>query len=284
DEFEALKNVGRSLPCLAADLPVNRPKNRFTNILPYDHSRVKLQPTDDEEGSDYCNSNYVPGFNSPREFVVTQGPLASTRDDFWRMVWETNSRAIIMLTRCIEKGREKCDHYWPYDMKAVYYGDISVTILNESHYPDWTISEFRCCKDDVCRIIRHFHFTTWPDFGVPDPPQTLVRFVRAFRERVGPDQKPIVVHCSAGVGRSGTFIALDRILQSTRISDFVDIFRIVYEMRRERVWMVQNEQQYICIHQCLLSVLEGRENEHLPKEIHDNQGFEDDEGIAESGM
>jgi protein tyrosine phosphatase len=90
-----------------------------------------------------------------------------------------------------------------------------VTILNESHFPDWNVSEFRIMRGDTVRTIRHFHFTTWPDFGVPEPPQTLVRFVRAFRERVSAEQRPIVVHCSAGVGRSGTFIALDRILQVT---------------------------------------------------------------------
>ncbi|KAK6628641.1 Tyrosine-protein phosphatase 10D [Polyplax serrata] len=284
EEFEELKHVGREQPCMAADLPCNRPKNRFTNILPYDHSRFKLQPVDDEEGSDYINANYVPGHNSPREFIVTQGPLHSTRDDFWRMVWESNSRAIVMLTRSIEKGREKCDHYWPYDTLPVYYGDISVTLLNQSHYIDWSITEFLACRGDASRVIRHFHFTTWPDFGVPSPPQTLVRFVRAFRERVGTEQKPIVVHCSAGVGRSGTFIALDRILQSMKTSDTVDIFGIVWQMRKERVWMVQTEQQYICIHQCLLAVLEGNENTGPLRQIHDNSEFQDDEGIAESGI
>ncbi|CAB4065344.1 PTPRB [Lepeophtheirus salmonis] len=283
-KYEELKHVGREKSCAAADLPINRPKNRFTNILPYDHSRVKLQPTDDEEGTDYINANFIPGFNSPREYVVTQGCLHSTRDDFWRMCWETNSRAIVMLTRCIEKGREKCDHYWPYDTQPVYYGDIQVTILNESHFQDWNVSEFRMMRGDTVRSIKHFHFTTWPDFGVPDPPQTLVRFVRAFRERISPEQRPIVVHCSAGVGRSGTFIALDRILQVIRHSDVVDIFGIVYEMRKERVWMVQTEQQYICIHQCLLTVLEGKENDPAIHEIHDNEGFEDDEGIVASGM
>jgi len=285
EEYEEFKHVGRDQACTAADLPVNRPKNRFTNILPYDHSRVKLQPTDDEEGSDFINANFVPGFNSKREFIVTQGPLHSTRDDFWRMCWETNSRAIVMLTRCIEKGREKCDHYWPFDTEPVYYGDIQVTILNESHFQDWNINEFRMMRGDTVRTIRHFHFTTWPDFGVPDPPQTLVRFVRAFRDRVSPEQRPIVVHCSAGVGRSGTFIALDRILQRIRKYDVVDIFGIVYEMRKERVWMVQTEQQYICIHQCLLAVLEGKEHEErVHNQLHDNEAFEDDEGIVESGM
>ena len=118
-----------------------------------------------------------------------------------------------MLTRCVEKGREKCDHYWPYDTQPVYYGDIQVTILNESHFPDWNISEFRMMRGDTVRKIKHFHFTTWPDFGVPEPPQTLVRFVRAYRQHLTPDQTPVVVHCSAGVGRSGTFISLDRLLQ-----------------------------------------------------------------------
>ncbi|XP_059474266.1 tyrosine-protein phosphatase 10D [Neocloeon triangulifer] len=285
EEFEELKHVGREQACTAADLPLNRPKNRFTNILPYDHSRFKLQPSDDDEdGSDYINANYVPGCNSPREFIVTQGPLHSTRDDFWRTCWESNSKAIIMLTRCVEKGREKCDHYWPYDTQPVYYGDIQVTILNESHYQDWNVSEFRMCRGDSTRLVKHFHFSTWPDFGVPDPPQTLVRFVRAFRDRVPPDQRPVVVHCSAGVGRSGTFIALDRLLQQIKKDDTVDIFGIVYAMRKERVWMVQTEQQYICIHQCLLAVLEGKENDFGPREIHENEGFDDDEGIAESGM
>uniref|UniRef100_A0A0K8UW28 protein-tyrosine-phosphatase n=1 Tax=Bactrocera latifrons TaxID=174628 RepID=A0A0K8UW28_BACLA len=285
EEFEELKHVGRDQSCTFADLPCNRPKNRFTNILPYDHSRFKLQPVDDDEGSDYINANYVPGHNSPREFIVTQGPLHSTRDDFWRMCWESNSRAIVMLTRCFEKGREKCDQYWPNDTVPVFYGDIKVQILNDSHYADWVMTEFMLCRGSEQRIMRHFHFTTWPDFGVPNPPQTLVRFVRAFRDRIGSEQRPIVVHCSAGVGRSGTFITLDRILQQIKTSDFVDIFGIVFAMRKERVWMVQTEQQYICIHQCLLAVLEGKENIVGPaREIHDNEGYEDDEGIAESGM
>ncbi|KAF7495092.1 Tyrosine-protein phosphatase 10D [Sarcoptes scabiei] len=282
EEFELLKHVGRDRACNAADLPVNRPKNRFTNILPYDHSRVKLLPTDDEEGSDYINANYIPGFKSPREFIVTQGPLHSTKDDFWRMAWEQNSRAIVMLTKCNEKGREKCDRYWPYDMQPVFYGNIQVTILNETQYQDWTISEFKIMRGEQYRIVRHFHFTTWPDFGVPEPPSILVKFVRSFRERITVDNnKPIIVHCSAGVGRSGTFIALDRILQHIKKYDTVDIFGIVHEMRKERVWMVQNEQQYICIHECLMSVLDSKES---LLEMHENPGYEDDEAIAESGI
>jgi protein tyrosine phosphatase len=244
EEFELLRHVGRDRPCSAAELSVNRPKNRFTNILPYDHSRVKLLPTDDEEGSDYINANYVPGFNSPREFLVTQGPLPGTRDDFWRMIWEQNSRAVVMLTRCVEKGREKCDRYWPFVAgQATLYGDIAVTLMSEQAASHWTVYELKVSRLEHTRIIRHFHFTSWPDFGVPEPPSTLVRFVRSFRERVPAEgaNRPITVHCSAGVGRSGTWIALDRLLQHVRRHDYADVYGFVHEMRRQRVWMVQNE-------------------------------------------
>ncbi|XP_014671062.1 PREDICTED: tyrosine-protein phosphatase 10D-like [Priapulus caudatus] len=288
EEYEALKMVGREQPSTAADLPVNRGKNRFTNILPYDHSRVKLIPVDDEDGSDYINANYMPGFNSPREYIVTQGPLPSTRDDFWRMVWEQNTRSIVMLTRCIEKGREKCDHYWPIDSEQTYYGEIQVAVLNESKYPYWTISEFKVTLDMESRVVRHFHFTAWPDFGVPEHTQTLIKFVRAMRDRAQYSPHPIIAHCSAGVGRSGTFIVIDRLIQLIKQSDTVDIFGNVYEMRKERVWMVQTEQQYICIHNSLRTVLEGREDDMPTHEYDDlgldNKAYDDDEGIVESGM
>lgn len=149
EEFEELKHVGRDQACSFADLPCNRPKNRFTNILPFDHSRFKLQPVDDDDGSDYINANYMPGHNSPREFIVTQGPLHSTREEFWRMCWESNSRAIVMLTRCFEKGREKCDQYWPIDRVPIFYGDIKVQLITDTHFMDWSIAEFM-----VSRVSR----------------------------------------------------------------------------------------------------------------------------------
>ncbi|KOB68422.1 Receptor protein-tyrosine phosphatase 10d, partial [Operophtera brumata] len=207
-----------------------------------------------------------------------QGPLHSTRDDFWRMCWESGARGIVMLTRCVEKGREKCDRYWPYDTRPVYYGDIAVTALNESRYPDWTVTELMLSRGSEQRVVKHFHFTTWPDFGVPEPPETLARFVRAFRERCPPDARPVVVHCSAGVGRSGTFITLDTALQQlARGADVLDVFGMVHAMRRERVWMVQTEQQYICIHQCLVAVLEGQDLAPPPHHNHHlNPAFEGD--------
>jgi cadherin 5 type 2 (VE-cadherin) len=287
EEYEDLKSVGRDQACSAADLPANRNKNRFTNILPYDHSRVKLLPTDDEDGSDYINANWMPGYNSKREFVVTQGPLPSTRDDFWRMVWEQNCRAIVMVTKCVEKGREKCDHYWPVDSEPMYYGDLRVLVLNETKCSDWVVSEFELSQGDQIRRLVHFHYTGWPDFGVPEKLQSLIRFVRLVRTRVGPEGGPIVVHCSAGVGRSGTYITLDRIFQIVQDApdqeSTVDIYSIVNEMRRYRMYMVQTEQQYICVHDCLKCVIEGTENDdNLYANGNDNDGYEQDEGIEDN--
>ncbi|XP_052243600.1 tyrosine-protein phosphatase 10D-like isoform X2 [Dreissena polymorpha] len=276
EQFEDLKEIGRGQPVTAAELPCNRGKNRFTNILPYDHSRVKLLPIDDEEGSDYINANYIPGYSSKREYIVSQGPLPATREDFWRMMWEQNVRNIVMLTKCMEKGRERCDRYWPSGSEAVFYGDLQVAVLNETLFPDWTITEFRVSLGEQSRQVRHFHFTTWPDFGVPKKEQVLVRFVRMVREKLFKDAGPIVVHCSAGVGRSGTYVALDRLLQEIKTCETIDIFDTIAQLRRDRVWMVQTEQQYICIHNCLLCVLEGREDEHIYDNVgHSNIAFED---------
>ena len=127
---QAMKNIGVGQSCQAADYQINRPKNRFTNILPYDHSRVKLVNVDKEEdGSDYINANYMPGFSSRKEFIAAQGPLPSTRDAFWQMAWEQQCPAIIALTKCVEKGRDKCHQYWPdQDRMSVTYGDIEVRI------------------------------------------------------------------------------------------------------------------------------------------------------------
>ncbi|OZC05141.1 Protein-tyrosine phosphatase, partial [Onchocerca flexuosa] len=267
EEYENLKLVGHGQTCIAADLTVNRAKNRFTNILPYDHSRVKLIPTDDDDGSDYINASYIPGFNSRREFIAAQGPLPSTRDHFWRVVWEQYCPAIIALTKCVEKGRDKCHQYWPdNDQLSVLYADIEVTLMNETVYEEFTVRELKLTNmnEPVAspRTVKHLHYMAWPDFGVPEHAAGLVHFVHLFRTRLPPssNNKPTIVHCSAGVGRSGTFIALDRLIQCVAKNLPLDIFGIVYEMRLDRCHMVQNEQQYIFIHHCLLYVLETEYN------------------------
>ncbi|XP_004632270.1 receptor-type tyrosine-protein phosphatase beta [Octodon degus] len=262
-EYEDLKDVGRNQSCDIALLPENRGKNRYNNILPYDASRVKLSNVDDDPCSDYINASYIPGNNFRREYIATQGPLPGTKDDFWKMAWEQNVLNIVMVTQCVEKGRVKCDHYWPADLDSLYYGDLILQMLSESVLPEWTIREFKICSEeqlDVQRLIRHFHYTVWPDHGVPETTQSLIQFVRTVRDYINrtPGAGPTVVHCSAGVGRTGTFIALDRILQQLDSKDSVDIYGAVHDLRLHRVHMVQTECQYIYLHQCVRDVLRAR--------------------------
>uniref|UniRef100_A0A2K5R1F1 Receptor-type tyrosine-protein phosphatase beta n=1 Tax=Cebus imitator TaxID=2715852 RepID=A0A2K5R1F1_CEBIM len=262
-EYEELKDVGRNQSCDIALLPENRGKNRYNNILPYDASRVKLSNVDDDPCSDYINASYIPGNNFRREYIVTQGPLPGTKDDFWKMVWEQNVHNIVMVTQCVEKGRVKCDHYWPADQDSLYYGDLILQMLSESVLPEWTIREFKICTEeqlDAHRLIRHFHYTVWPDHGVPETTQSLIQFVRTVRDYINrsPGAGPTVVHCSAGVGRTGTFIALDRILQQLDSKDTVDIYGAVHDLRLHRVHMVQTECQYVYLHQCVRDVLRAR--------------------------
>ncbi|KAJ1359430.1 hypothetical protein KIN20_018155 [Parelaphostrongylus tenuis] len=293
EEYEILRNVGCGQTYNAAELPSNKSKNRFTNILPYDHSRVKLVQITDEEGADYVNANYIPGFSSRREFIAAQGPLPTTRDAFWQMAWEQGCTAIIALTKCVEKGRDKCHQYWPEsEHSTVVYGDIEVTLLNESSFDEFTIRELRLRRvhnQAQSWILQQFHYMAWPDFGVPEHPQGIIRFAMMFRSRIphSAHNKPTVVHCSAGVGRSGTFIAIDRLLQTLQIERPIDIFGIVHEMRLERCHMVQNEQQYIFIHHCILHAIETMSPKRSlfhskVDELHENPVFKDDDTIGES--
>ncbi|CAI9718161.1 receptortyrosineH-likeproteintype phosphatase 10D-like isoform X1 [Octopus vulgaris] len=270
EEYESVKEVGKHNQTLAAHLTSNRIKNRFVNILPYDFSRVKLTKAsdDDDEGSDYINANYIPGFTSRREYIATQGPLSSTRDDFWRMVWEQNVHNIVMLANCIEKHREKCDHYWPDNDETRCYGNIKVEKLNETITSDWTVTEFLMSNPDrVTRHLHHFHFTSWPDFGVPSNPQSIITFVRLVRNKLQ-NIGPLVIHCSAGVGRTGTFISVDRSLQDLEKNNEVDVLRVVHEMRQHRSFMVQTEEQYIYIHRCILYAIQGDN-----KDIYENETY-----------
>ncbi|XP_076588386.1 receptor-type tyrosine-protein phosphatase beta isoform X2 [Chaetodon auriga] len=282
EEYEDLKDVGRNQPLDSALLPENRGKNRYNNILPYDSTRVKLSYVDDDPSSDYINASYIPGNNFRREYIATQGPLPGTKDDFWKMVWEQNVHNIVMVTQCVEKGRVKCDHYWPFDQDPLYYGDLIVQMLSESVLPEWTIREFSICSEEqlsFTRLVRQFHYTVWPDHGVPETTQSLIQFVRTVRDYVNrsPGSGPTVVHCSAGVGRTGTFIVLDRVLQQLDTKDTLDIYGSVFDLRLHRSHMVQTECQYSYLHQCVWDVLRARklrsEQEYLLCPVYENVNY-----------
>ncbi|XP_064602809.1 phosphatidylinositol phosphatase PTPRQ-like [Liolophura sinensis] len=280
DEYKDLKELSPKHPHHAADLEVNRSKNRYTNILPFDHSRVKLLPLDDEDGSDYINANYIPGYNSKREYIASQGPLPGTKDDFWRMIWEQNVSLIVMVTKCMEgRGRVKCEQYWPNDDEPVYFGELIVQRRSESILPEYDIRILDIKLGTVTHTVRQCHMKIWPDFGCPQSPQDLLTFHRAVR-KVCPrsmNAPPILVHCSAGVGRTGTYIAVDCLLQQMRDHQEIDIFGRVLEMREHRSHMVQTEDQYVYIHDCAVDAYNT-----LQAQGEENIGYEEEENIYEN--
>ncbi|XP_019860969.1 PREDICTED: receptor-type tyrosine-protein phosphatase F-like [Amphimedon queenslandica] len=251
EEYEKVSAVGLDHSKDASLLPENRAKNRYTNILAYDHSRVKLESIDDEPGSDYINANYIPGYRMRRAYIATQGPLPSTFDDFWRMTWEQNSHVIVMLTQLVERGRTKCHRYWPGAQPEVY-GEINVDMLSETEKSDWIVRKFKITKEKRSRTITHYQFVSWPDHGVPDEAGPALDFVREVHEVASSAFGPVIVHCSAGVGRTGTFIALGTLLQHIKDHDWVDLFGLASEMRQHRNHMIQTEPQYVFIHKAMV--------------------------------
>ncbi|XP_074554283.1 receptor-type tyrosine-protein phosphatase O isoform X1 [Halichoeres trimaculatus] len=268
-QFEELKSVGLDLSHDAADLPINRPKNRYTNILPYDFSRVKLISMHNDEGSDYINANYIPGYKHAKEYIATQGPLPETRNDFWKMVLQEKSPIIVMLTQCNERRRVKCDHYWPFTDEPVMYGEISAEMLSETESPEWIIRKIRLGYADESLDVLHLNYTSWPDHGVPtvNAIESILQFVHIVRQQANRTKDPIIVHCSAGVGRTGTFIALDRLMQHIREHEFVDILGMVSEMRSHRLSMVQTEEQYVFIHQCVLLMWQKKKQQSITSDV-----------------
>ncbi|KAL5011077.1 hypothetical protein ScPMuIL_013382 [Solemya velum] len=253
EEYRILKEKSPCHPCTEAEKIPNRIKNRYTNILPYDHSRVKLLPLDDEDGSDYINANYMPGFSSQREYIAAQGPLPGTKDDFWRMVWEQNVHIIVMLTQLKERGKIKCDKYWPDQVKEpVFIGDLIIQMYSESVLPDYTIRVIELKLGDRSRIVKQFHFLKWPDFGCPEKTWPVINFIVAVRLHMPHIRGcPNIIHCSAGVGRTGTFITVDHLIQHIQEHDDIDIYGLVYQLRDNRPNMVQTEDQYVFIHDCM---------------------------------
>nr|XP_047909406.1 receptor-type tyrosine-protein phosphatase eta isoform X3 [Anser cygnoides]XP_047909407.1 receptor-type tyrosine-protein phosphatase eta isoform X3 [Anser cygnoides]XP_047909408.1 receptor-type tyrosine-protein phosphatase eta isoform X3 [Anser cygnoides]XP_047909409.1 receptor-type tyrosine-protein phosphatase eta isoform X3 [Anser cygnoides] len=262
EEYEELKSAGVHQPKFAAEIPENRGKNRYNNVLPYDISRVKLSDLNSVT-DDYINANYMPGYISKKAFIAAQGPLSNTIEDFWRMIWEKNIYSIVMLTKCVEQARTKCEQYWP-DKQSKTYGDVAVTMVLETVLPEWTIRDFNVenANTQESRMVRQFHFTSWPDHGVPETTDLLINFRHHVHEysSQNPIDSPVLVHCSAGVGRTGTFIAIDRLIQQIEIENTVDVYGVVYDLRMHRPLMVQTEDQYVFLNQCVMDIIRSQKD------------------------
>ncbi|XP_067310152.1 receptor-type tyrosine-protein phosphatase F isoform X8 [Pseudorasbora parva] len=251
-EYESI-DPGQQFTWENSNLEVNKPKNRYANVIAYDHSRVVLTPVDGVPGSDYINANYIDGYRKQNAYIATQGPLPETLSDFWRMVWEQRASTIVMMTRLEEKSRVKCDQYWPIRGTETY-GMIQVTMLDAVELATYSVRTFALYKNGSSekREIRQFQFMAWPDHGVPEYPTPILAFLRRVKACNPPDAGPMVVHCSAGVGRTGCFIVIDAMLERMKHEKTVDIYGHVTCMRAQRNYMVQTEDQYIFIHEALL--------------------------------
>ncbi|XP_031441354.1 receptor-type tyrosine-protein phosphatase S isoform X30 [Clupea harengus] len=254
-EYESV-DPGQQFTWEHSNLEVNKPKNRYANVIAYDHSRVLLSAIDGIPGSDYINANYIDGYRKQNAYIATQGSLPETFGDFWRMIWEQRSANIVMMTKLEERSRVKCDQYWP-TRGTETYGLIQVTLLDTVELATYCVRTFALYKNGSSekREVRQFQFTAWPDHGVPEHPTPFLAFLRRVKACNPPDAGPMVVHCSAGVGRTGCFIVIDAMLERIKHEKTVDIYGHVTLMRAQRNYMVQTEDQYVFIHDALLEAV-----------------------------
>ncbi|XP_075978546.1 tyrosine-protein phosphatase Lar isoform X6 [Anticarsia gemmatalis] len=268
-EYESIE-PGQQFTWDHSNMEVNKPKNRYANVIAYDHSRVILQPIDGILGSDYINANYCDGYRKHNAYVATQGPLQETLADFWRMCWELRTSTIVMMTKLEERTRIKCDQYWP-SRGTETYGMMAVTIAEVQELATYCIRTFQVERNGNSaerREIKQLQFTAWPDHGVPDHPAPFLQFLRRVRALNPPDAGPLVVHCSAGVGRTGCFIVIDSMLERARHERTVDIYGHVTCLRAQRNYMVQTEDQYIFIHDALLEAVICGDTEVPARNLH----------------
>ncbi|CAK1546814.1 unnamed protein product [Leptosia nina] len=274
----------------ASEARENQPKNRYPDIKAYDQTRVKLSQVDGISGSDYINANYVMGYKERKKFICAQGPTETTVNDFWRMIWEHGLELIVMLTNLEEYSKVKCSKYWPDEVRGTRaFGNITVHHVSEKRYSDYIVRELRISKQPLnsdgqpivenngvakrngdcgmgelsaptspqtkgeSRLVRQYHFLMWKDFAAPEHPHSILKFIKRVNEAWSVAvSREVVVHCSAGVGRTGTLVALDCLLEQLRDTNSVSVFNCVAELRSQRNFLVQSLKQYVFVYRALV--------------------------------
>lgn len=260
-EFELLPDKFADRTAKNSDLKENIHKNRYPDIKAYDQTRVKLSTMNGLCGSDYINANFVIGYKERKKFICAQGPMDSTINDFWRMIWEQHLEIIVMLTNLEEYNKTKCAKYWPEKINdSTQYGDLLITFSSDSFFADYIVRNLKVTKRSVnsageevedTRHISQYHYLTWKDFMAPEHPQGITKFIKRINSEYSLQRGPILVHCSAGVGRTGTFVALDTLTQQLNEENQVSIFNTICDMRYQRNFLVQSLKQYIFLYRAL---------------------------------
>lgn len=265
-EFQSLKELTEGLksdPQYAStegQKEVNRRKNRYKDILPYNCTRVILSEYPGVPGSDYINANLIKGASGSKAYIASQGPLPTTVMDFWRMIWECEVQVIIMACNEKESGKYKCERYWPNEGETKQYGNITVELVKWKQVcPDFVLRTLRARCGQEERTICQFHYWTWPDHGVPTTVGPIVDLVRLVRDCQASEALPVLVHCSAGCGRTGTICAIDYVwglMRVGKLSESFSLYQIIREMRMQRVAMVQTKEQYVLVHRVVAALFE----------------------------
>ncbi|KAF7253801.1 Tyrosine-protein phosphatase non-receptor type 22 [Varanus komodoensis] len=260
-------------PTATSEMPENISKNRYKDILPYDHSRVKLSLITSDKDSHYINANFIKGVYEPKTYIATQGPLSTTVVDFWRMVWEYKILIIVMACMEFEMGKKKCERYWvEVDETPIQLGPFSIFCEAEEKRSDYVIRTLKVKLNDSvrvepsgqweCREIRtvyHFHYKKWPDHDVPSSINPILQLIIEMRCYQAHYDVPICVHCSAGCGRTGVICAID--YTRTLVKDGIlpmnfSIFNMIQEMRTQRPLLVQTQEQYKLVYDAVIEIFQ----------------------------
>ncbi|KAJ8040302.1 Receptor-type tyrosine-protein phosphatase kappa [Holothuria leucospilota] len=264
-QFMALPSGGQ-YPWSVALKFQNKPRNFFKTILAYDYSRVKLDTNGSDARSDYINASYIKNQQGKTSFIAAQGPQEGTVDDFWKMVWQENVETIVMVTDNVEKNKLLCDTYWPKKVHtSKVFDNITVLLIESTTYTAHEIRKLNLLKGKhktEVHTVTQIHVHSWPYGGVPKEPASLISIIKKVKSlQTDGSSSPLLVHCSNGVGATGTFIAVYVLMDTVKKNKDVNIFDFVKNMREDRVDMVQTRIQYLFIFECLLAVIQSTDSQ-----------------------
>ncbi|XP_056124151.1 tyrosine-protein phosphatase non-receptor type 22 isoform X5 [Rhinichthys klamathensis goyatoka] len=250
----------KTYPSTAADKQDNVKKNRYKDIVPFDHSRVKLSLIKSKHDTDYINASFIKGVLGSRAYIATQGPLPNTVLDFWRMLWEYNVQVIVMACREFEMGRKKCERYWPESKEDVFVCEpFTIHYESDENKGEYLIRTLKVTCKQVSRTLKQLHYVNWPDHGVPDSIPAILELLQDMRIYQDHDELPICIHCSAGCGRTGVLCAIDytwNLLKRQMIPENFSIFELVKDMRTQRPSVVQTKEQYELVYRTIKLLFE----------------------------